>query len=106
MGQTGVRMVWDGQHLEQTRAPWLPPQVRGERVLDDLQFALWPAAAIRAALPDGWSLQEADGVRSLVQGGTPWLVRETLPDGRVRLRNLAEGYELVIESMDMGQGQE
>lgn len=106
MGQTGVRMVWDGQHLEQTRAPWLPPQVRGERVLDDLQFALWPATAIRAALPDGWSLQETDGVRSLVQGGTPWLVRETLPDGRVRLRNLAEGYELVIESMDMGQGQE
>jgi len=36
----------------------------------------------------------------------PWLVRDSLPDGRVRLRNLAEGYELVIESMDMGQGQE
>jgi hypothetical protein len=33
MGQTGVRMVWDGRTLEQTRAPWLPPQVRGERVL-------------------------------------------------------------------------
>ncbi|MNV44553.1 hypothetical protein D3C71_1363180 [compost metagenome] len=80
--------------------------MRGERVLDDLQFALWPAAAIRAALPAGWTLQETDGVRSLVQGGTPWLVRDTLPDGRVRLRNLAEGYELVIESMDMGQGQE
>lgn len=106
MGQTGVRMVWDGHHLEQTRAPWLPPQVRGERVLDDLQFALWPAAAIRAALPAGWSLQETDGVRRLQQGGQDWLLRETLPDGGVRLRNLAEGYELVIESMDMGQGQE
>ncbi len=106
MGQTGVRMVWDGTTLEQTRAPWLPPQVRGERVLDDLQFALWPADAIRAALPAGWTLREADGVRSLEQGGKAWLLRDTLPDGRVRLRNQAEGYELLIESMDTGQSQE
>ncbi|WP_457319005.1 DUF3261 domain-containing protein [Stenotrophomonas sp. P5_B8] len=103
MGQTGVRMVWDGTTLEQTRAPWLPPQVRGERVLDDLQFALWPAAAIRAALPAGWTLVDAGGERRLEQGGKAWLLLEPLPDGRVRLRNLAEGYELVIESLDMEQ---
>lgn len=103
MGQTGVRMVWDGTTLEQTRAPWLPPQVRGERVLDDLQFALWPAAAIRAALPAGWTLVDSGGERRLEQGGKAWLLVEPLPDGRVRLRNLAEGYELVIESLDMEQ---
>lgn len=103
MGQTGVRMVWDGTTLEQTRAPWLPPQVRGERVLDDLQFALWPAAAIRAALPAGWTLVDSGGERRLEQGGKAWLLLEPLPDGRVRLRNLAEGYELVIESLDMEQ---
>ncbi|WP_312238110.1 DUF3261 domain-containing protein [Stenotrophomonas sp.] len=105
MGQTGVRMVWDGTTLEQTRAPWLPPQVRGERVLDDLQFALWPAAAIRAALPAGWTLVESGGERRLEQGGKAWLLLEPLSDGRVRLRNLAEGYELVIESLDMEQAQ-
>lgn len=103
MGQTGVRMVWNGTTLEQTRAPWLPPQVRGERVLDDLQFALWPAAAIRAALPPGWQLVDAPGARRLEQGDTAWLLLDTLPDGRVRLRNLAEGYELVIESLNMEQ---
>ncbi|MFI8718229.1 DUF3261 domain-containing protein [Stenotrophomonas sp. NPDC077464] len=106
MGQTGVRMVWDGRTLEQTRAPWLPPQVRGERVLDDLQFALWPADAIQAKLPEGWRLVEAGGARRLEQGGKAWLVLEPLADGRLRLRNLAEGYELVIESMDMGQAQQ
>jgi hypothetical protein len=106
MGQTGVRMVWDGRTLEQTRAPWLPPQVRGERVLDDLQFALWPADAIRAALPAGWTLAESDGGRRLEQGGHAWLVLEPLADGRLKLRNLAEGYELVIESLDMGQAQQ
>jgi hypothetical protein len=103
MGQTGVRMVWDGTTLEQTRAPWLPPQVRGERVLDDLQFALWPAQAIRAALPAGWTLVEEGRERRLEQAGKAWLLVEPLPDGRVRLRNLAEGYELVIESLDMEQ---
>lgn len=106
MGQTGVRMVWDGHTLEQTRAPWLPPQVRGERVLDDLQFALWPADAIRASLPADWTLVEADGGRRLEQGGKAWLVLEPLDGGRLRLRNLAEGYELVIESLDMGQAQQ
>lgn len=105
MGQTGVRMVWDGTTLEQTRAPWLPPQVRGERVLDDLQFALWPAAAIRAALPAGWRLVESGPERRLEQAGKAWLLLEPLPDGRVRLRNLAEGYELVIQSLDMEQVQ-
>jgi uncharacterized protein YbdZ (MbtH family) len=105
MGQTGVRMVWDGSTLTQTRAPWLPPQVRGERVLDDLQFALWPADAIRAALPAGWTLVEADGGRRLAQDGQVWLVLEPLGPGRQRLRNLAEGYELVIESLDMEQTQ-
>jgi hypothetical protein len=103
MGQTGVRMVWDGATLQQTRAPWLPPQVRGERVLDDLQFALWPVAAIRGALPAGWTLVETGGQRRLEQAGKAWLLLEPLPDGRVRLRNLAEGYELVIESLDMEQ---
>lgn len=105
MGQTGVRMVWDGNTLTQTRAPWLPPQVRGERVLDDLQFALWPAGAIRAALPPGWTLVESDGSRRLEQDGHAWLVLEPLGPGRQRLRNLAEGYELVIESLDMEQTQ-
>ncbi len=103
MGQTGVRMVWDGTTLEQTRAPWLPPQVRGERVLDDLQFALWPAAAIRAALPPGWHLVDHGDTRRLEQGDKAWLMLDTDPDGRMRLRNLAEGYELVIESLDMEQ---
>ncbi len=106
MGQTGVRMVWDGRTLEQTRAPWLPPQVRGERVLDDLQFALWPADAIRARLPVDWQLVEADGGRRLEQGGKAWLVLEPLDGGRLRLQNLAEGYELVIESLDMGQARQ
>ncbi len=104
LGQTGVRLVWDGHTLQQQRAPWLPPAVRGERVLDDLQFALWPADAIRAVLPPGWQLVEADGERRLEQDGKAWLVLQSLGPGRQRLSNLAEGYALQIQSQSLDAG--
>ena len=101
MGQTGVRLSWDGRALTQQRAPWLPPSVRAERVLDDLQFALWPADAIRAALPPAWTLHEQGHTRELLRGSEVWLSVETDEDGRMRLHNRAEGYRLEIVSMDM-----
>jgi len=101
MGQTGVRLQWDGQQLTQQRAPWLPPQVRGERVLDDLQFALWPTAAIAAAVPAGWQVADDGRLRTLTRDGHTWLQLERMDDGSVQLDNRAEGYSLRIESVDM-----
>lgn len=102
MGQSGVRLSWDGKQLQQQRAPWLPPAVRGERVLDDLQFTLWPADAIRTALPQGWTLDEAGGVRSLQRDGHTWLRASGDPaSGQATLENLTEGYRLEIESEAM-----
>jgi hypothetical protein len=112
LGQTGVSLRWDGTELVQQRASWLPEAVRGERVLDDLQFVLWPADAIRAALPAGWRLEERTGVesngledanlRQLLHGDTVWLSARRLDAQRVRLENFAERYSLEIESADMG----
>lgn len=101
MGQTGVRLQWDGRQLTQQRAPWLPPQVRAERVLDDLQFALWPTAAIAAALPPGWQVTDDGHLRSLARDGQAWLQMQRMADGSVQLDNRAEGYTLRIESIDM-----
>ena len=101
MGQTGVRLQWDGRELTQQRAPWLPPQVRGERVLDDLQFALWPTAAIASALPAGWQVQDDGHRRSLSRDGQVWLQLQRNDDGSLQLDNRAEGYSLRIESIDM-----
>ncbi len=103
MGRSGVKLVWDGQSLAEQRAPWLPPAVRGERVLDDLQFALWPLDAIRAALPQGWRVDEVDGERRLLDAqGKPWLLaREDGGFGNVRLDNLSEGYELDVRSLSL-----
>lgn len=101
MGQTGVRLQWDGQQLTQQRAPWLPPQVRAERVLDDLQFALWPVAAIAQVLPPEWSVHDDGRRRELRHGDRAWLVLERAQDGLLRLDNQAERYTLEIRSADL-----
>lgn len=98
LGQTGVRLSWDGRVLQQQRAPWLPPAVRAERVLDDLQFVLWPADVIRQVLPAGWTLQEEGSRRTLVHAGTPWLAVTRIDGQHVQLVNHAEGYVLDIHS--------
>lgn len=100
MGQSGVRLRWDGTRLEEQRAPWLPPFVRGERVLDDLQFALWPGQAIREALDGDWSLEDDGRTRSLVHGGRAWLRATRLGPSNMRLENLAEGYRLDIATAE------
>ena len=102
LGRSGVTLVWDGKTLQQTRADWLPAAVRGERVLDDLQFVHWPVAAIRAALPADWSVEETpDGARELRRGGDIWL-RATHPaENTVELENLAEGYRLTVHSVPL-----
>ncbi len=104
MGRTGVRLRWDGRVLEQRRAEWLPAAVRGERVLDDVQFAFWPAAAIRERLPAGWTLAEDAGRRVLSHADREWLVLERVEgERRMRLHNLAEGYALEISSMPLDE---
>jgi hypothetical protein len=71
LGQSALRIRWDGAHLEQQRAPWLPKSVRAERILGDMQLANWPATAIRAGLPPGWSLVETGSdTRQLRHGAT------------------------------------
>ena len=102
MGRTGVRLQWDGKDLVEDRAAWLPAAVRGERVLDDVQFSLWPADAIRSALPAGWELTERGTFRELRRNGQVWLQREQVDAGTLRIRNGVDGYELMIESVAGG----
>ena len=102
MGRTGVRLQWDGTALVEQRAAWLPAAVRGERVLDDVQFSLWPADAIRAVLPADWTLVEQGAFRELRRNGQVWLQREQVDATTLRVRNGVDDYELTIESVAGG----
>ena len=101
MGQTAARLEWDGQRLTETRSPWLPAVVSGERILSDLQLALWPEAAVRAALPAGWFLDATASGRVLRQD-TSTVATVAFPSPlRVELDQLRDGYRLVIDTRAM-----
>jgi hypothetical protein len=87
MGQSAMRLRWDGQKLDQHRAQWLPNAVRGEEILSDLQLANWPIPAIRVALPAGWSLVE-DGTTRLLRNGDATIVTVRYPaSGRIEIEH-------------------
>ncbi|NML42586.1 DUF3261 domain-containing protein [Ramlibacter sp. G-1-2-2] len=98
-GQTVARLEWDGRDLNESRAKGWPEAVTGSRVLSDLQLVHWPLAAIRPALPAGWSVDEAaDRARTVRYGDTPMIrVRYPAP-GSAELENLAVGYRLRLDA--------
>ena len=101
MGQVAARLSWDGTTLEESRAPWWPQAVSGSRILGDLQLTLWPASAIQAALPAGWTLAEAGNVRTLRQDGEVVAVI-TRAGTLIELDQRREHFKLRIESRDLG----
>jgi len=100
MGQTAARLSWDGRELQETRAPWLPDAVSGERILSDLQLAMWPATAVRAALPPGWFLDTTADTRVLRHGTTPVVAVAYPSPSRIEIDQRHDGYRLVVDTRD------
>ncbi len=104
LGQTIASLQWDGVTLAQQVSTHVPPAVTADRILSDVQLAWWPAAAIRAALRDGFTLEEGEGQRSLLLDGAPFAsVRYTgtAPAwAHVLLTHQRYGYALDIESVE------
>jgi len=98
LGQTVARLEWDGVNLTTTRSPWLPAAVSAERILSDLQLVMWPAEAIRAALPPGWTLH-TDGPDRVLRQHAEDVVTVRHPSAtRAELVAHRAGYALVIDS--------
>jgi hypothetical protein len=107
MGHRILTLRWNGTTLSEERDPRLPAQFQSALVLRDVQLVYWPADAVRAALPSGWTLEDGPGLRTLSKDGREWVtVRyDGTPrwEGRTHLTNLSEHYQLTIESHVAGE---
>lgn len=101
MGQTALRLSWDGRRLDEQRAEWLPPQVDGAQVLQDLQFALWPLAVLQRAAPVGWHVVEQGDVREVFAGDRLVVRIDDRRDGGFTLERPTAGYRLRVRSVDL-----
>ncbi|MFS8978027.1 DUF3261 domain-containing protein [Cupriavidus necator] len=98
-GQVLARLSWDGTKLQVSRSPWAPAELQPERILSDLQLSLWPADAIRAALPAGWSFDATPALRQLRQG-TETVAEIRFPDAATTLFvQYRDGYRLTIRNL-------
>ena len=102
MGQVAARLSWDGTTLTEDKAAWWPQAVSGARILSDLQFTLWPVAAIQAALPAGWRMAEDGNVRTLTQDGAVVTVITRASPWVVDIDQRREHFKLKIESRELG----
>jgi hypothetical protein len=106
MGQRVFSLSYDGRDLTAWRHPMLPPELREEDVLEDLQLTIWPAAAIEAALPAGWRIEEHGRRRALLLNDTPVVLIDYSGEprwlGRIAINNLRYQYRLLIFSVPAG----
>jgi hypothetical protein len=106
LGQRVLTLSYDGQVLNSWRHPLFPAAVRSEDILEDLQLVLWPADAVREALPGGWRIEENGRRRTLLAGEMPITVinysAEPRWSGNIELVNLRYHYRLIIQSASNG----
>lgn len=103
LGQRVFLLSWDGNRLEEARAPMVPDMLRAHAVLRDLQLVYWPADDIRQVLPRGWHLEEGPEGRQLLRGARVLFESQrsdNTPLGGASIRNHIGRYAITIESED------
>lgn len=100
-GQTLGTLTWDGRDFTRKVSVFVPEAVTAERIITDVELCFWPEGPLRSALPAGYSLEEAAGVRNVRRDGQPF-VTVTSTEGRKRvvLTQHVFHYALEIDSTD------
>ena len=103
LGQRAFSLHYDGSKLDAQASPYAPQGLPPERVLSDVQLAMWPLPAWRDQLQGSdWKIAEpSSGLRELYFHGElvsrvsysasdPW-------QSHINLQNLALNYSIEIE---------
>ena len=103
-GQRVFTAHYDGRAIDAQKSPFVPDKLDPERVLADMQLALWPLPAVQAAFRErGLTVTEPfAGLRRLTRGdallaevhyatGDPW-------SGRLWFVNFEFDYSLTIDT--------
>ncbi|RZI60720.1 MAG: DUF3261 domain-containing protein [Rubrivivax sp.] len=111
IGQRVLLMQWDGRELKTQRHPRLPVEVDEQRMLRDMTLVYWPAAALRGALPRGWTLRGTPEHHELIAGADlahpvidVAVSGDLAGDSRIVITNQREHYRLLIESRPLESG--
>lgn len=98
MGRVMARMQWDGSQLHTMRAPGWPQEVSEERILSDMQMALWPLPTVQASLPPTWSMVQLGAIRYLREHNEDRVVFASEEPGHTIIDYLHSGWRLTIRS--------
>jgi hypothetical protein len=103
-GQRVFSAHFDGRTIDARKSPFVPDKLDPERVLTDMQLALWPLTAVEAAFKErGLTVTEPfAGLRRMTRGdallaevhyagGDPW-------NGRLWFVNFEFDYSLTIDT--------
>jgi hypothetical protein len=103
-GQRVFSAHYDGQTIDARKSPFVPDKLDPERVLADMQLALWPLAAVQAVFRErGLSVTEPfAGVRRVMRGEALLAeVHYASPDpwsGRLWFVSFEFDYSLTIDT--------
>jgi hypothetical protein len=106
LGRRGLTVTWKSDGIVARPAPWLPKFIRPADIMADIALVYWPHDMLATALTAaGATLSEDSGSRKISADGRDVMVIDYGPGARwnrsAKLRNLAFGYEIDIQSAEI-----
>jgi hypothetical protein len=101
-GRRVITLQYNGMELRDERHPGVPEELKGARILREIQLIYWPKEAVLHALPRGWYIEETGAERIVMNAGE--VIARIRCEGENRWQGHCEyedrrsGYRLAIDS--------
>lgn len=105
-GRRGLTVSWKSGAVAADPAPWLPKFIRPADILADIALVYWPNSALTSSLTTtGATVTEGASTRRISYDGRDVIAIDYGPgegwNRSAKLRNLAFGYEIDIQSAEI-----